>query len=105
MEWADDNRTPVLVIYSLLGCKPCQIYEKMIWSNHDFQTWSGQQNFYLCGMEVTKQTYYDQQYRYCVDTLIPHAKNFQDVNSSVTPLPNAFGETFKRWSTPDGGLN
>lgn len=39
VEWADSNNTPVLVIYSLLGCKPCQIYEKMIWSNQNFKDW------------------------------------------------------------------
>ena len=102
---SDERKKPVLVIYSLLGCKPCQIYEKKIWRNQDFQAWARKQNFYLCGMEVKKQTYYDPQYKYCVDDLLPRAENFQDADSSDAPSPNQFGETFRRWRTPDGGYN
>ena len=33
---AASRRTPVLVIYSLLGCKPCQVYMKKIFNNSSF---------------------------------------------------------------------
>lgn len=33
---ASSRRTPVLVIYSLLGCKPCQVYMKKIFNNASF---------------------------------------------------------------------
>lgn len=40
VQWADAQRKPCLVIYSLLGCKPCQVYEQNIWNNPKLQEWS-----------------------------------------------------------------
>ena len=34
--YAASQRTPALVIYSLLGCKPCQVYMKKIFNNSSF---------------------------------------------------------------------
>ena len=98
-QYARARNTPCLFIYSLLGCGPCQIYQSNIWNNVEFQTWSAKQKFFLCGLEVTKQPFYDTSLAFCVDELSPSAQNFAKIDqgeSVDTKQANAFDEKFYR---------
>ena len=103
--WADSTHTPCLFIYSLLGCKPCQVYQENIWNNAEFQQWAAKQKFLLCGMEVTKQPYYDDALKFCVDELSPEALNYQKIGQSAPKEENALGETFKQTVDAEGNIN
>lgn len=103
--YARSKNMPVLFIYSLLGCGPCQIYSKNIWNNSAFQSWATQQKFLLCGLEVTKQPFYDKQLSFMVNELSPNAKNFakRDQGQSFDTTPtNAFDEKFYRMKNEKG---
>lgn len=105
---ANDRATPCLFIYSLLGCKPCQVYMNKIFNNANFQNWAKKQKFYLCGMEVDKQPYYNQQLKFCVEQLVPNAQNFakEDMGQSEKDvIPNALGNIYRRWRVDSGLLN
>ena len=105
---ARNANMPCLFIYSLLGCGPCAIYQKNIWNNEGFQSWSAKQNFYLCGMEVQKQPLFDEQLAYCVDQLSPYASNFAklDMGEHVEDkTPNGFGDVFYRSKSADGSTS
>ena len=105
--YAIRTHKPVLFIYSLLGCGPCQIYQKNIWENAAFQAWAAKQKFLLCGMEVDSQPYYNQQLAFCVNELSPNAKNFakRDEGQTVDAIQsNAFDEKFYRYKNDLGQL-
>lgn len=100
-QYAQANNIPCLFIYSLLGCGPCQVYQTKLWNTPEFQEWFDNQNFLLCGLEVTKQPLYDKQLAYCVDVISPNAKNFikkdeGETEQSPGKTPNAFGQMFNR---------
>lgn len=104
-KYARDRSTPALFIYSLLGCAPCQIYQSKIWNNASFQEWAKKQKFFLCGMEVTKQPFYDKELSFCVDELSPNAKNFQKIDQGQgTVEQNALFASFYRQRSASGEL-
>lgn len=49
-------------------------------------------------MEARKPPFYDPELDYCVNELIPDAKNFKKIDDpdEYEPQPNLFGETFKQ---------
>ena len=96
--YARQNNTPCLFIYSMLGCGPCQIYLNNIWNNSNFQEWVKTQNFYFCSIECNCQPFYDEHLQFVSDLALSALNVNNNPTHNVTP--NAMGETFSRLMTP-----
>ena len=93
VQQAVDRHQPLLLMFSLETCSPCQWFKANLHENDAFQDWYMKQKFLLCRIEATKPKGYDQQLAYCEDVFSRAADNYISTKSSNVKSYNGFGET------------
>lgn len=93
VQQAVDQHQPVLLMFSLETCSPCQWFKANLHENDAFQDWYMKQKFLLCRIEATKPKGYDQQLAYCEDVFSRAADNYISTKGSKVKSYNGFGET------------
>ena len=91
-EYADEHGLPLLVLFSLETCTPCQAYKAKVHENVAFQQWIAKQKFLCCRIEAEKPKGYDAELRYCEDELSKNAQNFLKAGQTRVDSYNAFGD-------------
>lgn len=93
VQQAVDRHQPLLLMFSLETCSPCQWFKANLHENDAFQDWYMKQKFLLCRIEATKPKGYDQQLAYCEDVFSRAADNYISTKGSNVKSYNGFGET------------